>query len=63
VKVVDEEILLPFTRYKSTYVFNRAHPDREAHRELEKEYKALQAGIEKLRIEAVRVLDEMEEPI
>jgi hypothetical protein len=63
VKVVDEDILLPFTRYRSTYVFNRQHPDREAHRELEQEYKALQVGIEKLRIEGVRVLDEMERPI
>jgi len=63
VKIVDEDILLPFTRYRSTYAFNRQHADREAHREMEQEYKALQEGIEKLRIEAVRVLDEMERPI
>lgn len=63
VKVVDQDILSPFERYKGTYLFNRKHPDREAHKELDKEYKALQAGIEKLRTEGVRVLDEMETPL
>jgi len=61
--IVDETILAAYERWKSTYAFNLKHPDREAHRELEKEWQSLRDGIEQLRAEALRVLGGMEKPI
>ena len=63
VKVVDEDILSSYQSYRDTYLFNKKHPDRDHHRELGEEYKKLQTGIEKLRTEGVRVLEEMGKPI
>jgi hypothetical protein len=62
-KVVDDDIFATFNRYRSAYLFDRKHPGTDARRELDDEFKKLQAGIERLRIEGRRVLDEMEKPI
>jgi vacuolar-type H+-ATPase catalytic subunit A/Vma1 len=63
IRVVDEDVLTVFERYKSAYMFDRKFPGTDAHNDLGKEYKLLQAGVENLRAEVVRVLDEMEKPI
>lgn len=63
IRIVDEDVLAVFERYKSAYMFDKKFPDTGAHKDLETESKLLQTGIEKLRVEAVRVLDDMETPI
>jgi hypothetical protein len=62
-RLVDEGVLTVFERYKSAYMFDKRFPDTDAHNDLSKEHKLLQAGIEKLRAEALRVMAEMETPI
>lgn len=63
VRLVDEDVLTVFERYKSAYMFDKRFPDTDAHKDLATEDKLLQTGIEKLRAEALRVMAEMETPI
>ncbi len=63
IRIVDDDLLMVFERYKSAYGFDKNYPDTGAHKDLETESKLLQEGIEKLRADAVRVLDELETPI
>jgi hypothetical protein len=62
-RVLDDDVLMVFERYKSAYMFDKKFPDTDARKELETYGTLMQEGIEKLRVEAVRVLDEMETPI
>jgi hypothetical protein len=63
IKIVDEDVLLVFERYKSAYGFEKQYPDQGAQKDLATESELLKAGIEKLEAEAVRVLNELERPI
>ena len=63
IRIVDEDVLMVFVRYRSAYEFDQKFPDTDAHKDLDTESKLLDAGVEKLRVEAVRVLDDMETPI
>jgi hypothetical protein len=63
IRLVDEDVLLVFERYKSAYAFDKQYPDTDAHKDLETESGLLKEGVEKLQVEAVRVLDELATPI
>jgi len=63
IRLVDEDVLLVFERYKSAYAFDKKFPDTDAHKDLETESKLLKEGVEKLQVEAMRVLDELATPI
>ncbi len=63
IRLVDDDVLTVFERYKSAYGFDKQFPDTDAHKDLALESKLLEAGIERLRAEAVRLLDELEKPI
>ncbi len=60
IRIVDEDVLMAFERYKSAYAFDKKYPDTDARKDLDKEHKLLQVGIEKLRTEAKRAMGEME---
>jgi hypothetical protein len=62
-RVLDDDVLMVFERYKSAYMFDKKYPDTDAHKELETYGTLMREGIEKMRVEAVRVLDDMETPI
>jgi hypothetical protein len=63
IRIVDEDVLMVFERYKSAYAFDKKFPDTDAHKDLDTESQLLKAGIEKLEAEAVHVLGELEKPI
>ena len=63
IKIVDEDVLLVFERYKSAYGFEKQYPGQGAQKDLDTESVLLKAGIEKLQAEAERVLNELVKPI